>query len=102
MTTVRILRCVLSQTRSAYSLVGEEKSTLVIRDSNTRISKAFVIRGRESLCMLYYGILTILRANMVQMMQKDEVKFGQIFRILDLLSREDVREMNKLNFIGSG
>ena len=99
---VRIPQCVLSQTRSAYSLVGEEKSTLVIRDSNTPLSKAFVIRGRESLRKLYYGILTILRANRMQMMDKDGVKFGPIFRILDLLSREDVREMNKLNFVGSG
>ena len=99
---VRIPQCVLSQTRSAYSLVGEEKSTLVIRDSNTPLSKTFVIRGRESLRKLYYGILTILRANRMQMMDKDGVKFGPIFRILDLLSREDVREMNKLNFVGSG
>ena len=99
---VQIPRCVLSQTRSAYSLVGEEKSTLVIRDSNTPLSKAFVIRGRESLRKLYYGILTILRANRMQMMDKDGVKFGPIFRILDLLSWEDVREMNKLNFVGSG
>ena len=73
---VGIPRCVLSQNRSAYSLVGEEKSTLVIRDSNTPLSKGFVIRGRESLRKLYYGILTILRANRVQMMEKDEVKFG--------------------------
>ena len=99
---VRIPRCVLSQTRSAYSLVGEEKSTLVIRDSNTPLSKAFDIRGRESLRKLYYGILTILRANRMQMIQKDEVKFGPLLRILVLLSREDVRKMNKLNFVGSG
>ena len=98
---VRIPRCILSPTRSAYSQVGEEKSSLIIRDSNTPLSKAFVIRGRERLRKLYYGILAILRANRERMMQKDKVKFAPLFNIIDLLNCEDVHEMSKLNGVGA-
>ena len=90
-------RCVLSKTRSAYARVGEEMTTLIIRDSSVGCCKVFGVKGRDNLCNLYYGILALLKANRGKILQKDVCKFAFLSHFLDSLGEEDVQEMDKLN-----
>ena len=92
-------QCILSKARSAYARVGEEMTTLIIRDSNTSSGscKVFGVKGRDRLYKLYYGTLALLQANRRKIMQKDERKFSLFSHFLDSLGAEDWQEMNKLN-----
>ena len=85
--------CSLSKTRLAYARMGE----LIIRD-RTMIGafKAFGVKGRENLLNLYYGSLTLLRANRAKILQMDERKYAFLSHFLDSLDVEDVQEMDKL------
>ena len=85
--------CSLSKTRLAYARMGE----LIIRD-RTMIGafKAFGVKGRENLLNLYYGSLTLLRANRAKILQMDERKYAFLSHFLDSLGVEDVQEMDKL------
>ena len=85
--------CSLSKTRLAYARMGE----LIIRD-RTMIGafKAFGVKGRENLLNLYYGSLTLLRANRAKILQMDERKYAFLSNFLDSLCVEDVQEMDKL------
>ena len=96
-------QCILSKTRSAYARVGEEMTTLIIRDSDTSTGccKVFGVRGRDRLYKLYYGTLALLKANRRKIMQKDGRKFAFLAHFLDSLGTEDVQEMDKLNVMAA-
>ena len=82
--------CSLSKTRLAYARMGEEMSTLIIRDTSISAFKAFGVKGRENLLNLYYGSLTLLRANRAKILQVDERKYAFLSHFLDSLDVEDV------------
>ena len=91
-------QCILSKTRSAYARVGEEMTTLIIRDSSVGCCKVFGVKGRDNLYKLYYGTLALLKANRGKIMQKLPLcKFAFLAHFLDSLGTEDVQEMDKLN-----
>ena len=76
-------QCVLSKTRSAYTLVGEEMTSLIIRDTSAGCCKVFGVRGRGNLYKLYYGTLALLKANQGKVRQKDGRKFAFLSHFLD-------------------
>ena len=84
----------LSKDVTAYKLLKDGNDSLVIRTTSGIGNGLFGVNGPDELNVLYYGTLSLLKANEEEI--KSISKFGQEEKLIDILEEGDLKKMNEV------